>query len=583
MANIIPSKLLTKPSVAPMWHWPALRWPAWLSWAVTLLIVLIILFPIALIVAEIATPNAELWQRMWATFLPQVIINTLQLVIGVGVGTFFIGTLFAWLVTAFDFPLRRWFEHLLLLPLAIPGFIIGFVYVSTFEYAGPVQTALRGWFGWGRHDYWFPDISSPGGLILVLTLVLYPYVYILARAAFREQAASTFEAAQVMGYNRWQTFFRLVLPMARPHIAAGTLLAMMEALTDYGTVSFFGFPTLSERVVVIWNTEYDVSKAAQLAMLILFVVLALVFVERFLRGRAKFYQHGGAHGRRPRRMVLRGWQKWAALSACAVLLFFSFGLPTIQLVRGTVDELLTPTVALFRESYLDYTRNSVVLATAAAALSVVLALGMAYGVRVTAITGKRPALRLLSRLATLGYAMPGAVIAVGVLMFVNPIDGAVTDFAERHLGYQGVGYLLTGTIIALLYAYVVRFMSIGFNSVESSMEKITPNMEGAARLMGAGGWRVLRRVHLPLTATGMAAGAILVFVDVMKELPATLLLRPFGMDTLALRTYFLSNEAWWDAASIPALTILVVGLAPVFLLMRVGDNKREESPSHSID
>lgn len=556
-----------------------LRWPTWLSVTLTIGIIGIILFPIALIVLEITTPDVALWQRMWSTFLPRVIGNTLQLVIGVGIGTFFIGTVFAWLVTAFEFPGRRWFDRLLLLPLAIPGFIIGFVYVSTFEYAGPVQTTLRSWFNWGRDSYWFPDISSPGGLIFVLTLVLYPYVYILARAAFHEQAASTFEAAQILGYNRWQTFFRLVLPMARPHIAAGTLLAMMEALTDYGTVSFFGFPTLSERVVVIWNTEYDVSKAAELSMLIVFVVLGLIILERFLRGQAKFYQQG-AHGRRPRRFVLSGWQKWAATFACAMLLFFSFGVTFVQLVRGTIDELLTPTVGIFSESYFEYTRNSIVLAGSAAFISIILALLMAYGVRVTAITGKRRALRFLSRLAMLGYAMPGAVIAIGVLMFVNPIDGAVTDFAERHLGYGGMSYLLTGTVIALLYAYVVRFMSIGFNSVESSMEKITPNMEGAARLMGAGGWRVLRRIHLPLTGAGMAAGAILVFVDVMKELPATLLLRPFGMDTLALRTYFLSNESWWDAASIPALTILMVGLVPVFLLMRVGDNDREESAHH---
>lgn len=556
--------------------------PAWAALVLPLFITFAVLFPIGLLASEIFTPTVELWQRMWNTFLPRVLLNTLRLVFGVGLGTLVLGTMFAWLVTAFEFPGRRYFDHLLLLPLAIPGFIMGFIYVSTFEFAGPVQSVLRDTLGWERGDYWFPDIASPMGLILVLTLVLYPYVYILARAAFREQAASTFEAARMMGYNRTETFFRLVLPLARPQIAAGTILAMMEAMTDYGTVSFFGYPTLSERVVVIWNTEYDMAKAAELSMLMVFIALVMIILERTLRGRAKFYQQGG-RGRRPRRVMLTGWQRWAATLLCVTLLFFAFALPATQLVRGVVDEVQTPTVGLFQESYADYTVNSITLASSAAGIATLLALLVAYGVRVTSTNGGRLVPRLLSRLVTLGYAMPGAVIAAGVLVFVNPIDGSVTDFAERYLGYGAPGYLLTGTVTALIYAYIVRFMSVGFNSVESSMEKVTPNMEGAARMMGANSWRVLWRVHLPLVGTGMAAGAILIFVDVMKELPATLLLRPFGMDTLALRTYFLSNEAWWDAASIPALTIVLVGLIPVFILMRVGDNEVDESPDHPTE
>ncbi len=583
MANTI---ITPRRAVVREQQYTAEKWrlhlPAWTALVLPTFITLAILLPIGLLAVEIFTPDVDLWQRLWATILPRVLWNTLRLVIGVGVGTFFIGTVFAWLVTAYEFPGRRWFDHMLLLPLAIPGFILGFIYVAMFEFAGPVQTALRNTFGLERGQYWFPDITTPAGLILVLTLVLYPYVYILARAAFREQAASTFEAAQVMGYSRTKTFFRLVLPMARPQIAAGTLLAMMEAMTDYGTVSFFGYPTLSERVVVIWNTEFDLGKAAQLAMLMVFVALGMIFLERMLRGRAKFYQQGG-RGRRPRRQMLRGWKKWGATTACLTLLGFAFLLPISQLVAWAVSEVQNPTVGLWQETFTEYTRNSVLLSGSAAGLAIILALLIAYGVRATSVYGNRWLPRLMSRLVTLGYAMPGAVVAAGVLVFVNPIDGSVTAFAERWLGWDSPAYLLTGTITALVYAYIVRFMSVGFNSVEGSMDKITPNMEGAARTMGASSWRVLRRIHLPLVSTGMAAGTILIFVDVMKELPATLLLRPFGMDTLALWTYFLSSEAWWESAAIPALTIVVVGLIPVFILMRVGDNQVDRLPDYPAE
>jgi iron(III) transport system permease protein len=541
---------------------------SWGGWIFPLLLVLIILVPIGILVLEILTPDVALWERMWGTFLPDVLWNTFRLALGVGIGTLVIGTVSAWLVSAYEFPGRRWFDKLLLLPLAIPGFIMGFVYVTMFEYAGPVQTFLRNSFGWERGDYWFPNIASPGGLMLVLTLVLFPYVYILARAAFREQAARTLEAAQVMGYSRWRVFWRVALPMARPQIAAGGLLVIMETMTDYGTVSYFGYPTLSERIVVLWNTSFDVAAATQLATLLVFVAVVLITLERWMRGRARFYQQGG-RGQRPRRQVLEGSKKWLASGACGTLLSIAFFLPVGQLLYWAIHELQDPTVNLLSESLLTYTRNSLVLAGTAAVIVMIIALLIAYGTR-TNVTGGRERPRWLARLVTIGYAMPGAVIAAGVLTVVNPIDGAVTEFAAEHLGWSAPGYLLTGTIVALLYAYVVRFMAVGFNSVDASMEKIKPSMEGAARTMGARTWRVLRRIHFPLVQAGMVAGAILVFVDVMKELPATLLLRPFGMDTLALRTYFLSVEGWHESAAIPALMILLVGLFPVFILMRVG-------------
>ncbi|MEO1165609.1 MAG: iron ABC transporter permease, partial [Chloroflexota bacterium] len=481
---------------------------------------------------------------------------------------FVIGTFFAWLISTYDFPGRRWFEHLLLLPLAIPGFIMGFVFVTIFEYAGPVQTSMRNWFGWERGDYWFPDIASPTGLIIVLTFVLYPYVYILARTAFREQASTTLEAAQSLGYSSWKRLLHVSLPMARPHIAAGVLLVIMEAMTDYGTVSYFGYPTLSERIVVLWNTSFDMSAATQLAALMVIIAVILIALERHLRGQARYYQQGG-HGRRMRLKPLSGGQRWLATGACTTLFGLAFVLPVSQLVIWVWKELQDPTVNLLSESMLTYGRNSLILATSAAVVIVLLSLLVAYNNR-RGVSDKHHRFHWLTRFMTIGYAMPGAVIAAGVLIIVNPVDGAVTDFAAEYLGWMHPGYILTGTILALSYAYVVRFMAVGFNSVEASMEKIRPNMERAARTMGASGWRILTEIHFPLVRMGMVAGAILVFVDVMKELPITLLLRPFGMDTLALRTYFLSVEGWHESAAIPALIIVMVGLIPVFFLMRVG-------------
>jgi iron(III) transport system permease protein len=538
-----------------------------LSFFFALVLVLVLLVPLAVLSLELANIDADRWASMWQTFLPRVLWNTFSLALGVGLGAFLLGTGLAALIAAYDFPGRRWLDRLLLLPLAMPGFIMGFVYVSIFEYAGPVQSSLRAWFGWKRGQYWFPDIASPLGLMLVLTLVLYPYVYLMARAAFHEQAASTFEAARLAGLSRPMAFVRLALPMAFPNLAAGTILVVLETLTDYGTVSYFGYPTLSERIIVMWNTEFNPSTATQLALLMMLAALALLALERRMRNKARFYQQGSGRKVEPRRLV--GPWRWLPTLFCGLVLGAAFVLPVSQLVIWAATELATPTVSIMQDAFLEYSRNSVLLAGGAALSTAVLAMLVAYAARRTSIASRRGA-RLLSRLLTLGYAMPGAVIAIGVLVVVNPIDSAVSAFASDYLGWANAGYLLTGTPIALLYAYVVRFMSISFNSADASLGKISPNLESAARTAGARSWRILAKIHFPLMRTGLAAGLILVFVDVMKELPATLLLRPFGMDTLALRTYFLSVEGWHRSAAIPALMILLVGLLPVFVLMRVG-------------
>jgi iron(III) transport system permease protein len=521
----------------------------------------LVVLPILNLLSTLLSPSFEMWQRLWETILPRMLGNTLLLLGGVGALTLIIGTGMAWLVTAYQFPLRALFERALLLPLAVPSFVMGFVYMATFDFAGPVQTTLRAWFG---QSFRPPDIRSGWGAILVMSLVLYPYVYLLARAAFREQAATTYEAARVMGYTRMQTFFRLIVPLARPSLVAGMALAMMEAMTDFATVRFFNFPTVSEGIVRLWEGRMDRAGAIELSLLLLGVALCLILLERTLRGKARYYQSGGA-SRRPQRVPLRGAAAGLAIGVNVALLGAAFVLPVGQLIAWSLSYVQN-SLGGWRAVFWQYALNTFGLAALAATITVFLALLIANGVR---LRSGRTA-RIVARLATLGYALPGAVIAAGVLLTLAPIDRAINAFAQQ-MNLSAPGLILTGTIIGLMYAYSVRFMSVAFNSVEASLEKVKPSMEQAARTMGASPLRVLWRIHLPLVSQGMVAAAILVFVDVMKELPATVMLRPFGMDTLAIWTYMAAAESFWEEASLPALTILAVGLIPVWFLMRIGN------------
>ncbi len=521
----------------------------------------LVVLPILNLLSTLLSPSFEMWQRLWETILPRMLGNTLLLLSGVGALTLIIGTGMAWLVTAYQFPLRALFERALLLPLAVPSFVMGFVYMATFDFAGPVQTTLRAWFG---QSFRPPDIRSGWGAILVMSLVLYPYVYLLARAAFREQAAATYEAARVMGYTRMQTFFRLIVPLARPSLVAGMALAMMEAMTDFATVRFFNFPTVSEGIVRLWEGRMDRAGAIELSLLLLGVALCLILLERTLRGKARYHQSGGA-SKRPPRAPLRGAAAALAIGANVALLGAAFVLPVGQLIAWALSYVQNSSGA-WRAVFAQYALNTFGLAALAATVTVFLALLIANGVR---LRGGRAA-RIVARLATLGYALPGAVIAAGVLLTLAPVDRAINNIAQQ-MNWSAPGLILTGTIGGLMYAYVVRFISVAFSSVEASLEKVKPSMEQVARTMGATPLRVLWRIHLPLVSQGMVAAAILVFVDVMKELPATVMLRPLGMDTLAIWTYMAAAESFWEEASLPALTILAVSLIPVWFVMRLGN------------
>jgi len=532
---------------------------------IPLLIAGAIILPVAVVLSALLTPTHSVWEHLWATLLPEITRNTIVLLLGVGVGTLILGTGLAWLTVAYRFPGQRVFDWLLFLPMAAPAYILGFVYMATFDFAGPVQSALRSWFG---SDIWFPEIRSGGGAVLVMTLVLYPYVYLLARAAFQEQSGDTFEAARAMGHSRLGSFFRLALPLARPSIAAGLTLALMEALTDFATVRFFNFPTLSDGVIRVWSGMMDLRAATELAGLLILFSLAVILLERRLRGRARYFQ---VASRSPGvgRVSLSGRKGWAAAGVCGLVLAVAFFLPVTQLALWGISEVAIQPPGVLT-MYARLAGNSLILSGLAAGVAIVLAMILAYGVR---IGGGRLA-HFTARLATMGYAIPGVVIAVGVLMPLSVFDHAVNDLVESWWGVTP-GLLLTGSVVGLIYAYVVRFMAVAYNSVESSLDKVTPNITMVARTLGATSRSLLWRIHLPLIAPGLLAGAILVFVDVMKELPITMMLRPFGYDTLAIWVWQMAAESLWAGAALPALAIVAVGILPVILLMRIVTSSRE--------
>jgi iron(III) transport system permease protein len=531
------------------------------AWSVAAVAVAaLLLVPIAGVLSSLATPRGEVWAHLWQTQLPGLIANTVLLLLGVGAGTLVLGTALAWLVASYRFPGRAAFESLLILPLAVPAYVIGFAALGLLDFSGPVQSALRQWLG---PDVRLPDVRSGAGVVVVMTLVFYPYVYLLARAAFREQTAATVETARCLGLSRHRAFFAVTLPMARPSLVAGVALAMMEALADFGTVATFGYRTLTEAIYRVWLGMFDRAAAAQLASLLLLFAFGVLTLERALRGRARFVQ---THRRGPGlpAAVLRGWRAAAATAACAGVVAVAFVLPVGQLLVWALADERAP---------LRFGRllaNTLSLAALAAAAVALLALVLAYAGRLH----PSPSVRLSTRLAAMGYALPGSVIAVGVLIPVAVFDHALLTALEAALG-RPLGLALTGSVVALLFAYVVRFVAVGFHTVEASLGKIPPSLDDAARSLGVGLTGTLRRVHLPLMRGGILTALILVFVETMKEMPATLLLRPFGVDTLAVAVWEATSESLWGQAAAPALAIVAAGLLPVFVAIRLGDLERE--------
>ena len=511
------------------------------------------------------TPADNIWSHLAATVLPDYIITTLLLMTGVGTGTFLIGTGTAWLVTMCRFPGRRLFEWALLLPMAIPAYVIAYVYTDLLEYAGPIQEGLRALFGWTvKSQYWFPEIRSLGGAACMMTLVFYPYVYLLSRAAFLEQSVCVLEVSRTLGRNPWKSFFLVALPLARPAIVIGLTLVLMETLNDFGTVDYFAVATFSAGIFDVWLNMNNVAGAAQLASVLLIFVLVLIGLERRAR-RGQRFHHTTTKYRALPGYPLRG--KWSVLAttACLAPVFFGFLVPAAVLGNYALGHY----AATLEADYLSFTLNSIGLSALAALLAVAIGTFMAYGIRLKGGT----VLKTMTRFASLGYAVPGAVLAIGVIIPTAWLDNSVDAFMRDTFGISS-GLLLSGSIFAVTIGYVVRFLAVSFGTMEASLGKITPNMDGAARTLGKGPAAILLKVHLPLMRSSILTAGILVFVDCMKELPMTVILRPFNFHTLATFVHEYASDELLAESSLAALTIVAAGILPVILLSRTITHSR---------
>ncbi|MHA7277922.1 ABC transporter permease [Arthrobacter sp. Hz1] len=485
-----------------------------------------------------------------------MVINTLALMIGVAIGTLLLGGGLAWLVTVYRFPLRNALVWLLVMPLAVPAYILGFVFLSVFDVAGPVQSALRGMLG---SEVWVPEIRSLPAAVVVMSLSLYPYVYLLVRAALIEQSADTYDAARTLGAGRGRTLHRVLLPLARPSLAAGLSLVMMETLTDFATVQYFNVQTLSVGIYLIWKGTFNFHAATQLAVLVLLFAVAVLASERAMRGRARYYQRGG-RGQSVQPELLRGTRGWAATMLCVAALAAGFLIPVLQLSAWAVQEVLKNPGFLADPRFGQYLVNTLLVATVTALACVTLSMIVGHGAR---MSGGRIVASAV-QLTTFGYAVPGAVVGIGVL-----ISFAVLDTAVENAGIAGgTGLLVTGSVLGILYAYVIRFLAPAYQAVDASFAKIPPTVTFAALSLGAAPRRVLARVHAPLARPGVAVALMLVAIDAVKELPIVLLLRPFGFTTASVWVYELARENFWEKASLPALVIVAAAALPVFVIVR---------------
>jgi iron(III) transport system permease protein len=540
------------PIKADIWRWSVLI-PA-----------LLLAMPVIVVFASVLSPDIEVWRHLRQTVLADYITNSLLLAFGTGVGALLIGTGSAWLVSQYQFYGRRVLQWLLLLPLAMPAYIIAYTYTGMLDFAGPLQQALRRYFGWEYGDYWFPEIRSLTGAILMLSLVLYPYVYMLARSAFREQSVSMLEASRTLGFSPRQHFWKVALPLARPALLTGAALAMMEAFADYGTVQYFGIATFTTGIFRTWFGMGSQGGAAQLAALLSTFVLVLLVLEQWSRRKIRYFFQGQRQQYSPLRLLSPLRQLLVAL-LCLLPVLLGFIIPATQLASWALPNW----AVLLSADFIRLIWNSFSLAALAAVLSVMLALLFGYASRLR----RDPLVRLPVRLAALGYAIPGTVIAIGVMIPLAWVDRNIDLLAEQWFDVR-TGLLLSGTLFALLLAYSVRFLAVSLHSVEAGLQRIKPSMDNAARSLGASPLQVLRQVHVPLLRGSVLTSLMLVFVDVLKELPATLILRPFNFNTLAVRTYELASDERLADAALPALAIVCVSIIPVILLSRTLDASR---------
>ncbi|MDM5100516.1 ABC transporter permease [Aeromonas salmonicida] len=530
------------------------------SWATALLLGL----PVLALIFSAFSADGDLFRHLADTVLLDYLANTLGLVACVVLLSLLFGVPTAWLVAMCQVPGRRALQWALMLPMAMPSYIVAYVYTDLLDYSGPLQAGLRTLFEWSRPaDYWFPAIRSLGGAAWVLALVLFPYVYLLARASFLEQSVSLIHSSRLLGCNPWQSFRRLSLPLARPAIMVAVSLVAMETLADFATVHFFAINTLTTAVYDTWLGYGSLATAAKLSCMMLLAVVLLIALERRSRQRQQVFQKSMGH-EQPLRYPLKGVSRWLAGLWCWGLVLAGFGLPFVILLDYGVryfELSWTP-------EFVRFAGNSLLISALTALLAMGIALLLGFFRRLDG--GVKSLLPL--RIAAMGYAMPGTVLAIGVLVPLTALDFGINDLAEW-LGGQGPGLLLTGTLTAIVFGYLVRFVAIAIGSVESSMGKISPSLDMAARSLGQGDGGMLRRVHLPLVRRGLFAGAMLVFIESMKELPAALLLRPFNFDTLATHVYQFVSDEMLERGALGAIVIVLVGLLPLIWVNRSLDSQ----------
>jgi iron(III) transport system permease protein len=528
------------------------------------LIAAVVLLPLGVIAGYLGAPTDGYLAHLAETVLPRYLWNTILLLLGVGVGVLVGGVGAAWLVSLCDFPGRRFFGWALVLPFALPAYVIAYTYTGLLDAGGPVQAWLREDLGMDWAAGLIPEVRSLEGAIVMLVMVLYPYVYLLARAAFIEQSVCAFEVSRTLGCSPWLAMRRVALPLARPSIAAGTALALMEALNDFGTVQFFGVDTFTTGIFRVWEADGRPDAAAQLSVPLLIFVFALLAIERWSRGRAR-YMHMSTRYRPLPQIRLTGLRAAFAILFCAAPVLFGFAVPTFWLLVWTVDTA----GEVIDGAFWELAFNTFFLAGVTACVAVAAALVLAYSLR----TGRSAVTRAAVRFASMGYAIPGAVLAVGLVLGLGWVDRQIDGAGWAVFG-KGTGLIFTGSAIALVIAYTIRFLPIALGSAEGGLSRVSPHMDDAARNLGRRPFGIVRQIHMPLIGGSLWAGGLLVFVDVVKELPATLLLRPFNFDTLAVRTYeYASDEQLFQAAP-SALAIVLVGLVPVLLLNRMIDQSR---------
>lgn len=523
----------------------------------TILTAAFLTLPIVVIVFQIVSQDMSVWHHLYETVLGDYVINTLLLMFGVGVGVLILGVSTAWWTSSFDFPGRRIVSLLLLLPMAMPAYIIAYTYTGILDFAGPVQSFIRSTFDVAYGDYWFFEIRSLTGAMLMLSFVLYPYVYLMSRAAFLSQSGNLLDVSRSLGITPLRSFFKVTLPMARPAIIAGLSLVLMETLADYGTVEYFGVSTFTTGIFRTYYGLGSIAGAAQLATGLLSFVLLLVMLEKFSRRRIRYFSHTESQIK-AKRIQLNGSFKWVVLVWCMVPVSIGFLFPAMVLAYWSIKSsvLLSP-------EFFVLIWNSFSLAFIAAFVAVSLALVLAYAAR----KSKSKLVNSAVQVTSLGYAMPGTIVAIGVVIALNAFDDALLTYIERYTDVE-FGLFLSGTLVAVVFAYTVRFLAVSLGSIQSGLQSIKPSIDQSAQLLGLTPAKIIRRVHVPLLSGSVLTAFLIVFVDVLKELPATLILRPFNFNTLAVRAYeFASDERLIDVGP-ASLTIVLVGLIPVFLLNR---------------